>query len=142
MDVDEYDQYELFQEIQGLQPYWDKCQWLKDPLFRRLTSDIVALPNTEDWVTTWFSSEELLEESLPLDVSFHDPVPQPILQALSHSPSRQLDSQRVFTYSGGTSSSRRRAESPLINISIQGSYALDRPLHTLRSKRILTNGRL
>ena len=74
MDVDDYDQYELFQEIQGLQPYWDKCQWLKDPLFRRLTSDIVALPNTEDWVTTWFSSEELLEESLPLDVSFHDPV--------------------------------------------------------------------
>ena len=32
LDVDEYDQYELFQEIQGQQPYWDKCQWLKDPL--------------------------------------------------------------------------------------------------------------
>jgi hypothetical protein len=41
MDVDEYDQFELFQELQGKQPYWDKCQWLKDPLFRKLTSDIL-----------------------------------------------------------------------------------------------------
>ena len=73
MDVDEYDQYELFHELQGLQPFWDKCQWMKDPLWIKLHSHIIGLPNTEEWLPSWFSSEELLDVHLPLGVSFHDP---------------------------------------------------------------------
>ena len=69
MDVDDYDQYELFQELQGKEAYWDKCQWLKDPLFRKLNSDLMALPNTEGWLQKWFSSEEILEASEPLYLS-------------------------------------------------------------------------
>ena len=76
MDPDEYDQYELFQELQGLQPYWDKCQWLKDPSWVKLHTQILDLRNTQEWSTRWFSPEEILDVQEPsqrLDVSFHDP---------------------------------------------------------------------
>ena len=44
MDPDDYDQSEFFQELQGLQPYYDKFQWLKDILWGNLHFQILDLP--------------------------------------------------------------------------------------------------
>ena len=73
MFATEYDQYEIFQELQEKEVYWDKCQWLKEPLFRKLRFDILNLPNTESWVPKWFTSDEIFEAADALPVSFHDP---------------------------------------------------------------------
>lgn len=96
MDPDEYDQSDLFQASQGLQPYYDKFQWLEDPLWVNLHRQIANLPDTQEWSTRWFSPTELFQITDPSqrkDVAFHDPQEHgTILQAYSRSSSRQLDS--------------------------------------------------
>ena len=84
MFVTEYDQYEVFQELQDKDVFWTKWQWLKEPLFRKLRFMLMNLPKTENWVPRWFTPDEIYEAADELPVSFHDPCGHSQFFRLSH----------------------------------------------------------
>ena len=73
MFVTEYDQSEIFQDLKDKDVYWNKFQWVRDPLLGKLRSRVMDLPGTAWWTPRWFTPDEICDASEDLKVAFHDP---------------------------------------------------------------------
>ena len=73
MYMTEYDQSEIFDELVDRKPYWDKIQWVKDPMFGKLRSQVMGLPASAGYLQKWFTADEICNATDELQSGFHDP---------------------------------------------------------------------
>ena len=73
LQSEDYDQSELFDSVQDKKPFWDRFQWLSDPIFAKLRSRVMELAASAGLSGRWFTPDEINRIADEPLFGFHDP---------------------------------------------------------------------